>query len=202
MNLLIGIKQPDHIRYISVEYVPEFNKLISILRTFYKTRERVEALIELGNLNYLGLSPYKKSRGDSDPVNCEAKIRDKKLSPGKHGSCTAKDEKDFVKKSGHNTSGCCFLYEDNGWYILVGGHKESIQTIDKSVLEKGRLMEGLEVLKYNSDSEYNRLSTEEFHSWNEVRQSADETGITYYIFRSGKLLAVIAPTPKIPESQA
>ena len=203
MSLLIGIKQPDYIRYISVESIPAFNQITGTLKTFYKTQERVKALIELGNLNWLGKSPYKKSKGDDDLVNCEAKIRDKKLSPGKHGSCTVKDEKEFVKKLDHNSRdlNCCFLYEDNRWYILVGGHKENIQTIDKSVLKKGALMKGLEVYKYDPKSEHNQLSKVDFYSWDEVKQNVEETGTTYYIFRSGKLLTIITPPPKTQETQ-
>lgn len=197
MSLLIGIKQPEYIRYISVEYIPAFNLITSTLKTFYKTQDRVETLIQLGNLNWLGKTPYKKSKGDDDMINCEAKIRDKKLSPGKHGSCIAKDEKDFVKKLERNPRGinCCFLYDDNQWYILVGGHKENIQTIDESVLEKDRLMEGLEVYIYDPKSDYSKLSKEEFYSWDEVKQSAEETGTTYFIFRNGKLLTIIHPNP-------
>lgn len=197
MSLLIGIQQPEYIRYISVEYVPKFSQITSTLKTFYKTPERVKALVELGNLNWLGKSPYKKSKGDSDLINCEAKIRDKKLSPGKHGSCMAKDEKDFVKKLERNTRGlnCCFLYDNGQWYILVGGHKENIRTIDETVLKKDRLMEGLEVYKYDPGSEYHKLSKIEFYSWNEVKENAKETGTTYYIFRNNKLLTIISPNP-------
>ncbi|MDR1716454.1 MAG: hypothetical protein LBS20_11485 [Prevotella sp.] len=204
MSILIGIKQAEYIRYISVEYIPAFSQIVSTLKTFYKTSERVKALIELGNLNWLGKSPCNKCKGDNDMINCEAKIRDKKLSPGKHGSCIAKDEKEFVKKLERNPReiNCCFLYEDGQWYILVGGHKESIHTIDETVLKKGRLMEGLEVCKYDPNSEHYKLPKEDFNSWNEVKQKAEETNTTYYIFRGDKLLTIITPTPKAVEEAA
>ncbi|NDW08753.1 hypothetical protein [Dysgonomonas sp. 520] len=207
MSLLIGIKQTDNIRYISVsnEYPQKFDRIVATLRNFYKTSEKVQTLISLGNLNWLGPSPHYKSKGDDDVVNCESKIRDKKLSPGKHGSMTVTGEEEFVKKIDKQERGslkCCFLFENNQWYILVGGHKENICTIDQSVLKKDRLMEGLEVFKYDPNSDYSRLSAEKFHSWNEVKQKADEASTTYYIFRSDKLLTIITPTPKIPEAQA
>ncbi len=201
MSILIGLKTSGNIRYISVSpvYNASFNKVIATLRTFYKTQERVKALIDLGNLDWLGISPYKKCKGVDDTINCESLIRDRKLSAGKHGASYADDEKEFVKKlKGENQGNinCCFLYEEGKWYILVGGHKENINTIDKSVLIKSRLMDGLKVYKYNPEDNYQKLSEESFLSWDEVQQSADESQTTYYIFRGEKFLTIIAPKPK------
>ncbi|NDV80768.1 hypothetical protein [Bacteroides sp. 51] len=198
MSLLIGIKQEDGIRYISVstEYGHKFDKVVSILRNFYKSPEKVKTLIDLGNLHWLGPSPYNKSKGSEDLVNCEAIIRDRKLSPGKHGFCYTDTEENFVKKLDrdcHYGLNCCFLFDENEWHILMGGHKENIRTIDASVLKKGTRMEGLSVYEYCLDQDYNRLSGKDFYTWQEVRLSADESNKPYYIFRGEKLLTIIHP---------
>ncbi|GAB6119601.1 hypothetical protein [Dysgonomonas termitidis] len=202
MSLLIGMKsESGNIRYISVstEYKHKFDKIVATLRNFYKSPGKVNTLIELGNLHWLGTSPYKKSKGEDDLVNCEAIIRDRKLSPGKHGTQFADSEEDFVKKlerdcrSGLN---CCFLFDDGQWYILVGSHKENIKTIDASVLQKSTRMDGLTVYTYEPDCSYQTLSEKEFHTWEEVRASSGRDNKTYYIFRGEKLLTIIHPAVK------
>lgn len=198
MSLLIGLKQEDGIRYISVstEYGHKFDKVVSILRNFYKSPEKVKTLIDLGNLHWLGPSPYNKSKGSEDLVNCEAIIRDRKLSPGKHGFCHTDTEENFVKKLDRDCRyglNCCFLFDENEWHILMGGHKENVRTIDASVLKKGTRMEGLSVYEYCPDQDYNRLSGKDFYTWQEVRLSADESNKPYYIFRGEKLLTIIHP---------
>jgi len=203
MSLLIGMKsESGNIRYISVstEYKQTFDKIVATLKNFYKTPEKVKALIDLGNLHWLGASPYKKSKGGDDAVNCEAIIRDRKLSAGKHGAQFAGSERDFVKRlerdcrSGLN---CCFLYDtDNRWYILAGSHKENINTVDSSVLQKSTRMDGLKVYTYNPRENYQTLPEQDFYTWEEVRASADRENKVYYIFRGEKLLTIIHPAVK------
>lgn len=199
MSLLIGKKTSSGIRYISVECAMTFSTIVHTLKTFYKTTERVDALINLGNLNYLGKTPFKKCKGEEDLINCEAKIRDKKLSEGKHGTSIVKDEAEFLKKLERNCRGlnCCFLFEEDKWYVLVGGHKQQIESIDESVLDKGKRMEGLEVYTYKPDDSYNKLNSVEFYSWDQVKQSANTNNTTYYIFRGEKFLTIITPEPKL-----
>jgi hypothetical protein len=203
MSILIGIKGADSIRYISTDYPQQFEKVVHTLKNFYKSPEKVKTLIDLGNLDWLGPSPYKKSKGDSDTINCESRIRDKKLSAGKHGWKTARDDKEFVSQLERNPGrnlNCCFLFEDNKWLILIGDHKESINTIDETVLKKSQLMDGLKVYVYDPGNQYNRLAEKSFYSWNEVQQSVDEEQIPHYIFRGEKFLTTITPNPKEAEN--
>jgi len=198
MSLLIGTKTENgKIRYISVanEYKQSLDRVAGLLRNFYQSPERVQALIDLGNLYWLGASPYKKSKGNNDNLNCESYIRDRKLSPGKHGTSLVENEAEFVKKLEHDSYGlnCCFLFENNEWYILVGSHRENIRSIDSSVLKKSTRMDGLKVYRYNPEENYNRFAEKEFYTWEEVRESADKDSITYYIFRGEKLLTIIHP---------
>lgn len=198
MSLLIGKKTTSGIRYISVEYAMDFTAVVHTLKNFYKTVEKVDALIELGNLNYLGKTPYKKCKGEEDLINCDAKIRDRKLSPGKHGTSIARDEAEFLKKLERNCRGlnCCFLFDQGKWHVLVGGHKEGLESVDESVLDKSKRMEGLDVFNYKPDDSYNKLKPVDFYSWNDVQQSADTSNTAYYIFRGERLLTILTPEPK------
>ncbi len=205
MSILIANKREKDIRYITVETdrIKQFDWILNTLRNFYRSPEKVEALIELGNLEWLGPSPYKKNKGDEDIVNCESKIRDKKLSPGKHGASYACDEEDLIKRLERNhvydqnsynySVNCCFLFEGGKWSVLVGAHKEDIKTVDKSILKKETLMQGLEVYKYNPASKYRKMESATFRFWSEVQQKADGENCTYYIFRSNILITVVTP---------
>jgi len=200
MSLLIGIKTENgKIRYISLsnENNQDFDRIVGTLRNFYKSTEKVNALISLGNLHWLGASPYNKNKGDEDTVNCESLIRDRKLSAGKHGSNFTDSEEEFVKRVDRHerySLNCCFLFENGEWYILVGSHKENIRNIDKSVLRKSTRMNGLTVYKYDPGHSYQILSEEHFYTWEEVRESADTKNMTYYIFRGERILTIIHPT--------
>lgn len=207
MSIIIAQKQEKYIRYITVEtdYISHFDWVLNTIRNFYKTPEKVSALIDLGNLEWLGPSPYKKNKGDEDIVNCDSKIRDRKLSPGKHGSSTVTSEEQLMEQfsRSHYTYtrsdqrnyriNCCFLFEDGKWYALVGGHKESIVTVDKSFLRKEILMDGLNVYYYKPESDHQKLQPENFFVWSQVQKKADEKNRIYYIFRNNRLISVIYP---------
>jgi hypothetical protein len=198
MSILIGIKDVDNIRYITADYPQQFEKIVHTLKNFYKSPEKVKALIDLGHLDWLGASPYKKSKGINDLINCESRIRDKKLSPGKHGWKTVRSNNEFVEQLERNPGknlNCCFLFEDSKWFILIGNHKENIGFIDETILKKSQLMDGLNVYVYEPDNQYNRLATKSFYSWYEVQQSADEKQIPHYIFRGERFLTTITPNP-------
>lgn len=199
MSILIGIKDVDNIRYISADYPQQFEKVVHTLKNFYKSPEKVKALIDLGNLDWLGPSPYRKSKGIDDLINCESRIRDKKLSPGKHGWKTVRSNNEFVEQLEHNPGknlNCCFLYENNNWFILIGNHKENIDSINETILKKSQLMDGLKVYVYEPDNQYNRLTEKSFYSWDEVQRSADDTQTPHYIFRGERFLTTIIPNPK------
>lgn len=200
MSILIGRKtESGSILYISLsnEYKQTFARITAILKNFYRTPERVEALIELGNLHWLGGSPYKKNKNGDDIVNCESLIRDRKLSPGKHGSQYADTEEKYVTKNDRTGKiDCCFLFDNDGqWYVLVGAHKERLATADESILEKSTLMYGLKVYKFEPNDPHTKLQEKEFYTWEEVKKAANKANIPHYIFRNERLLTVIKPTP-------
>lgn len=53
-NTYIGMSLPEGIRYITVFEKGDFENCRRILRTFYRTEDRVRKLLALGNLLHLG----------------------------------------------------------------------------------------------------------------------------------------------------
>lgn len=77
MNLYIGKIQNDSVvKYIALPYREQYQDVPRILKTFYPTGTRVDALLNLGNLVNLQPSPYNKWKGGVDKVHCRAEIRD------------------------------------------------------------------------------------------------------------------------------
>ncbi|MBF0648734.1 hypothetical protein IR083_07870 [Dysgonomonas sp. GY75] len=207
MCILIATKKDGKIRYITLESdsLSQFGRVVNTLRNFYKKPERIDALIELGNLEWLGLSPYKKNKDDDDIVNCLSKIRDRKWSPGKHGASYADNEEEFLNAIDRNRRdylvNCGFLFDEGKWYILVGGHKESIEAIDISILKKEKLMEGLLVCFYRPTNNHRKLEPQAFRRWSEVQDTADRLGRKYYVYRNEKLISVIHPQNQIENTE-
>jgi hypothetical protein len=207
MCILIATKKDGKIRYITLESdsLSQFGRVVNTLRNFYKKPERIDALIELGNLEWLGLSPYKKNKDDDDIVNCLSKIRDRKWSPGKHGVSYADNEEEFLNAIDRNRRdylvNCGFLFDEGKWYILVGGHKESIEAIDISILKKEKLMEGLLVCFYRPTNNHRKLEPQAFRRWSEVQDTADRLGRKYYVYRNEKLISVIHPQNQIENTE-
>ncbi|MDR2005296.1 MAG: hypothetical protein LBQ74_19920 [Prevotella sp.] len=207
MSILIAIKKNDKIHYITLDsdYYSQFDWVVNTLRNFYKKSERVEALIELGNLEWLGPSPYKKNKDNDDIVNCLSKTRDRKWSPGKHGASYADNEEEFLNVIDRHRKdylvNCGFLFDEGKWYILVGGHKESIEAIDISILKKEKLMEGLVVCFYRPTNNHRKLEPQAFRRWSEVQDAADKLGRKYYVYRNEKLISVIHPQKQIENTE-
>lgn len=63
MNLYIGKIQDDSVvRYIALPYKEQYNNVPRILKVFYPTATRTDALLNLGNLVTLQPSPYKNGK--------------------------------------------------------------------------------------------------------------------------------------------
>ena len=79
-NAIIGKLQADGtVRSVYLHHDGYFSHAGRILRTFYRTEKRIDALLVLGNLSGLGPSPYGKDASTSqalDKLHCRAYIRD------------------------------------------------------------------------------------------------------------------------------
>lgn len=184
MNVYIGQQQADGvIRYVSTS---ENNnrRITAILRNFYSKESRVSALVELGNLNSVGPTPYGKFDGYIDFIHCYAEIRDGKKSKGSRlprYSC----ETEFLNLEGH-----LFLYKTGKWYYhYVDGMSDDLPQNLPIISTKP--LEGLELFYLNEKGELSRSYNWDIKSWNELKSKSNEIKSPVFVFRNNKLITTI-----------
>ena len=124
-NAIIGKLQADGtVRSVYLHHDGYFSHAGRILRTFYRTENRIDALLALGNLSGLGPSPYGKDASTPqalDKLHCRAYIRD-------YGR-NEKEEKAeiFPGKELFFAGGeIAYLYDNGHWYHACGGRVTDI----------------------------------------------------------------------------
>lgn len=156
-----------------------------ILKTFYSKEERVNALINLGNLRHLGPSPYGEYKPrESDKVHCAAFIRDQKGSRGRNipKFCS---HYELQIESGH-----IFLYDQGVWQYF-NGH-EFTKELPAVLAEKNSVtMKGLEYRTLSDSSEITPIYSKNFYSWAEVQKEAKERDKPIFVFRDNQLITTI-----------
>lgn len=184
MNIYIGQQQDSGVvRYISTSEYSN-RRITPILRNFYSKESRVSALIELGNLNTVGPTPYGKSDGYNDSIHCYAEIRDDKKGKGsrlpKYSS-----ETEFLSLEGH-----LFLYKTGKWhYHYTDGLSDDLPEKLPDISTKP--LEGLELFYLDEKGEISRSYNRDIKSWNEIKVKSDEKKSPAFIFRNNKLITTI-----------
>jgi hypothetical protein len=173
MTVKIGKLLPDgRVRHIEVS-ATDGTETAFKLKTFYSTGKRLDALLELGNLVYIGSSPGGRFSGINDTLHCHAEIRDNKKSPNKHGSQTAKDKETFL-----NPKENCFLFENGQWTFQAQKKNTLSQLTVYAVHDKGFSR------KWASDA-----------TWSQLTREAQKENESYCLFNSkNKLVATILKT--------
>lgn len=107
-NTYIGMSLPEGIRYITVFERGDFENCGRILRTFYRTEDRVRKLLALGNLLHLGGSlSSNENKTSCWPLNNGNPIHEAKEISGK--------EKFFL------LGDWTYLYENGRWFLGYEG---------------------------------------------------------------------------------
>ncbi len=185
MNIYIGLLQQDGI----VRYVTTFEgnnqRLPSILKTFYPNESRTAALIDLGNLCFVGPTPYGKSNRYTDKVHCRAHIRDEREKKGKHQPRYADTETAFAELDGYK-----FLFRNGKWWHA---EKDRFTAGLPHDFENKKLSSlfGLELTILNSDGKICHHTNPHTESWKELEQRAANDNATYFLFRNNRLVATI-----------
>ena len=105
-NTYIGMSLPEGIRYITVFEKGDFENCGRILRTFYRTEDRVRKLLALGNLLHLGGSlSSNENKTSCWPLNNGNPIHEAKEISGK--------EKFFL------LGDWTYLYENGRWFLAM-----------------------------------------------------------------------------------
>jgi hypothetical protein len=173
MKVKIGKLLPDgRIRYIEVSVV-ERKKIAAKLKTFYSIDKRLDALLDLGNLVYIGSSPNGRFSGINDPLHCCSEIRDNKKSPNKHAAQIVRNREAFF-----NPKENCFLFENGTWTVQAQKENSLSHLTAYVINDKGFSR------KWISDT-----------TWNQLTQEAKKENESYYFFNSqNKLVANILKT--------
>lgn len=185
MSTYIGILQQDGvIRYVMTSE-QDNRRLPAILKTFYPNETRTTALIELGNLYFVGPTPYGKSEHFWDKMHCRAHIRDDREKKGKHQSRYAGSIKAYSELEGFK-----FLFKEDKWWFAEG--EEFTSELPTCMEDKKQSsMVGLEISSISKDGGISHFREHEADSWKELEAKALKNEETYFIFRNNKLVATI-----------
>ena len=155
---------PEGIRYITIFEKGDFENCGRILRTFYRTEDRVRKLLALGNLLHLGGSlTSNENKTSCWPLNNGNPIHEAKEISGK--------EKFFL------LGDWTYLYENGRWFL---GYEGKIYEISNVIGETGKL-------------EFNPEIVNGWDTWKSLPKRVSEKGKTVYVFRKTQLIKVIKP---------
>ncbi|GAB6013604.1 hypothetical protein [Viscerimonas tarda] len=186
MNVKIGKLLPDgNVRHIDLLNVEEPEKTAFTLKNFYSVEKRLDALLDLGNLNNLNPSPYGKYRWYGDKVHCYAAIRDDGASKRKNEALLSESRDVFAK-----AVELCFLYENGNWTILFGKRSENIDFAQVLNVIKWNPFLHLEIYEFEKDNRFakNHIA---FADWKELEEYAERENKPVYVFRNNRLAVTI-----------
>lgn len=173
------------VKYISVLWEPSFNMVGPMLRNFYPSEKRVEALLALGNLMVVNGTPYGKWEWCNDIVHCRAMIRDDKEKKGRHEARYASSEEAFLKLEGH-----LFLFKEGCWFYC-DGEKLTPFLPDTLPTTPEDPLQGLEFMQLDAKGELGTLYNREFKRWSDLLSKSNEEQTTIFVFRGKKLITTI-----------
>lgn len=193
MTTIIGNVLPDgRVKYIRCNSNQTMRMIAHLLTVFYPQQNRVDALLKLGTIGYLGQSPYAPSEGRPGHVHCIALVRDYKANEQKNKPefITGKDI--FLKAN------CpAFLFEDGHWLLAWEGEFIRINSSYDIPLVRTINRSRLTYIGISNDKERSKknwaIQKFSFTTWSNMCKQAFSNGDTYYVFRDQKLIATINP---------
>lgn len=193
MTTIIGNVLPDgRVKYIRCNDNETMRVTARLLKAFYSRQNRVDALLELGNIECLGPSPYGRSKGTSDELHCIAAVRD-------CGANAQVNKPEFITGKDIFLKANCpaFLFEDGHW--LLAWKREFIRINSCYDIPLVRTIDryGLSYISISRDEERSKkngaIQEFSFTNWSDMCKQAVSNGDTYYVFRCKKLIATINP---------
>lgn len=113
MSIQIGkLLANGTVRHIKVTNEELSERFIRVLKRFYPNDQRVDALLELGDIHRLGPSPYGRWTDCRDEIHCFGAIRDGRRD-NTHLPRIA-DSVELFKSYAED----CFLFADGKWHYL------------------------------------------------------------------------------------
>lgn len=194
-HAFIGKKLPDgKVKYIKVHYDGYFSWTGRILRTFYRTEKRVDALLELGSLSSLGKTPYGKNLmppKELDQIHCRAYIRDFGYTDKEFLPQVASNKEQFL-----DNASIAYLYENGKWYQSCEGRIQDISSCHLTHYEEhgshNPNIGQCEIYSVSCNSTLQRLSPiPQF--WKQLEKLAVEEQKTFYVFHKNRFVKAVPP---------
>lgn len=197
-NAIIGKLQANGtVRSIYLHYDGYFSYAGRILRTFYRTEKRIDALLALGNLSRLGPSPYGKDAStpqELDKVRCRAYIRD----------CGRKEKAEKAeiypdKETFFADNEIVYLYDNGHWYHACCGRVTDITSPLVTHLKEEygpypNLKDAEAYILKGGDYPLERMARNA-STWQELDALAEQEQKTLYVFRrkDNRLIKIVRP---------
>lgn len=184
MSIQIGkLLANGTVRHIKVTNEELSERFIRVLKRFYPNDQRVDALLELGDIHRLGPSPYGRWTDCRDEIHCFGAIRDGRRD-NTHLPRIA-DSVELFKSYAED----CFLFADGKWWYLSG--EERIPIEDYFIKPVKNTVSNLAVYYNEKSSLY---ATPRMRSWQEIEEYAERDGKILYIFNGRRLVRIIKPS--------
>jgi hypothetical protein len=191
-TIIIGKVLTDkQVKYIKCDGYDTLFWAARTLLSFYSRENRLDALLDLGNLDWLGASPFGKYVFDDDPINCISRIRDRKGDAGEE-SADILPGKDIFR-----TARCpVFLFEDGQWSMYNNNECAALHS-PYGILPSLRTysFQSYSTIRYSHDAERSKENGKvkkfDFPNWSALMRKAGEDGDTYYVFCGRRLIATI-----------
>lgn len=197
-NAIIGKLQADGtVRSVYLHHDGYFSHAGRILRTFYRTEKRIDALLALGNLSGLGPSPYGKDASTPqalDKLHCRAYIRDYGHKEKEEKAEIFPDKEQFFADGQ-----IAYLYDNGHWYHACGGRVTDITSplVTRLEEESGPYPNLKDVEVYVlKGGDYPLESTgRNAGTWQELDALAAQEQKALYVFRrkDNRLIKIVRP---------
>lgn len=186
----IGMLLPKEkgIRYITIPENGQFEKNGKILKTFYRTEDRVIKLLAAGNRYHLENSPY--------PAYIKICSSSPQQENPNHKAGFVPDKESFFLLGNWT-----YLYENGRWLLGYGGKIYEISRPGFSVFipDKDSTPAPLDnklsfaVIGETGNLEFNQGLTSGWDTWKSLPKKVNEKGETIYVFRGTELIKTIKP---------
>ena len=184
MSIQIGkLLANGTVRHIKITNEELSERFLRVLRRFYPTEQRVDALLQLGDIHRLGPSPYGKWTNCYDVMHCFAAIRDGR-NDNSHLPCTA-ESVELFKSFAED----CLLYAEGKWYYLSDG--ERIPLEDYFIKPEKNTIKHLAVF-YNAHAGFARIHN--LTKWEEIEEYAEREKTILYIFKGHRIVRIVKPS--------
>ena len=184
MSIQIGkLLANGTVRHIKVTNEELSERFIRVLKRFYPNDQRVDALLELGDIHRLGPSPYGRWTDCRDEIHCFGAIRD-----GRRDNTHLPRTADSVEVF-RSFADDCFLFAEGKWYYLA--MEEQIPLEEYDFKPNKNTISNLTIFRTRQAS---LCPAPRMNRWQEIEEYAEREGEILYIFRGRRLVRIIKPS--------